>query len=102
MRMSVVSHLRMQRDLRTLGASSPLSELASAVHIFGWRAASLSPCFESFLTVMLASEFGFAVMWYFHMAYHGKGIYDPEGGAVKTIIMHLIRRGEVSKASASL
>ncbi len=34
------------------------------------------------------------------MAYHGKSIYDPEGGAVKAILLHAIRQGLISVTCA--
>jgi hypothetical protein len=49
-----------------------------------------------FLCVLLAFEFDVDLMWFFHMAYHGKGLYDPEGGAVKSILLHAIRLGIIS------
>ena len=35
------------------------------------------------------------------MANHGKSIYDPEGGAVKTMLMYMIRDGQISVECAN-
>jgi len=53
-----------------------------------------------FLTVSLACGHNVDIMWSFHMGYHGKSIYDPEGGAVKVILLHLIRTGQIQVQNA--
>jgi len=54
-----------------------------------------------YFAAQLACLYNLDLMWFFHMAYHGKSIYDPEGGAVKTILMYLIRNGTISVECAA-
>jgi hypothetical protein len=54
-----------------------------------------------YFTVQLGHSLNLDLMWCFHMANHGKSIYDPEGGAVKTMLMYMIRDGQISVECAN-
>lgn len=54
-----------------------------------------------YLVVQLAASLDIDIVWSFHQGYHGKSIYDPEGGAVKTMLMHAIRNGLISVSNAA-
>ena len=51
--------------------------------------------------MQLAADFDIDITWSFHQGYHGKSIYDPEGGAVKTILLHAIRNNLATVSCAA-